>query len=323
MVTGFASNSPSHFLLYFFVIIFSCLAGAKKASALTDEEKMELVRSHFQSELQEEDFFRTDRLLLTATGSMKPVHKAPAVATVITADDIERVGATTLDEVLETVPGLHVVPIPISYFSSGWSIRGIQLGLNPHVLMLVNGIPFKSAYTGDRNQTFKMLVQKISRVEIVRGPGSAVYGADAFAGVINVITKDGQEISGSTFGISAGSFDTYGTWLQHGDFYNGWDLSLTIEAWQTNGDPDRIIAQDRFGSGPPSNTPVELGAWHDMVDLSLGLSKDEWTFNLYGSLQEDYAGAGAIQAITDYDADTKYLLTDLSYSNDDFAEYFD
>ncbi|MCI5122129.1 MAG: Plug domain-containing protein, partial [Candidatus Electrothrix sp. AUS4] len=71
---------------------------------------------------QEEDVYRTDRLLLTATGSLKPVHLAPSVASVITAEDIEKLGATTLDEVLETVPGLHVTP-SFAHLDSIYSIR--------------------------------------------------------------------------------------------------------------------------------------------------------------------------------------------------------
>lgn len=58
----------------------------------------------------EADVYRTDQLLITATGSEKPLHLAPSVASVITAEDIERIGATTLYQILETVPGLHVAP---------------------------------------------------------------------------------------------------------------------------------------------------------------------------------------------------------------------
>jgi iron complex outermembrane receptor protein len=86
-----------------------------------------------------------------ATGTPQPVSKAPAVATIITADDIEITGATELSEVLETVPGLHV-----SRNGSLWlplySIRGILTQNNPEVLLMVNGIPITSGFHGDRGQ---------------------------------------------------------------------------------------------------------------------------------------------------------------------------
>ncbi len=75
-----------------------------------------------------------------ATATPKPLQTVPAVVTVITAADIEAVGATTLDEALETVPGLYVMPSQTNAFSSVWSLRGIHTAMNPHVLLLVNGL---------------------------------------------------------------------------------------------------------------------------------------------------------------------------------------
>ena len=131
-----------------------------------------------KGKLSEEDVYRTDRLLLTATGSLKPVHLAPSVATVITAEDIENIGATSLDEVLETVPGLHVEPSGTAFLSSIWSIRGSHTATNPHALLLINSVPY-TQYNGSRPLMYRMPVAMISRVEVVRGPGSALHGADA------------------------------------------------------------------------------------------------------------------------------------------------
>ena len=193
-----------------FILCIFTLAAAEEESAeqLTDEQKMEEVRGYFESEYQEEDYFRADRLLMSATGSMKPVHKAPSVSSVITAEDIEKMGAVTLDEVLETVPGLHVAPSSWNRLNSTFSIRGIHTGQNPEVLLMLDSIPITDNLSGSRPNFFKISVVNISRIEVIRGPGSAVYGADAFAGTINIITKDGQEIDGVSTGIRAGSFNT-------------------------------------------------------------------------------------------------------------------
>ena len=86
-----------------------------------------------------------------ATGAQQPLRRAPAVATVITAEDIAAIGATDLDQVLETVPGLHVSRSPIAY-TPVYIIRGIGSGgpTNPQVLLLQNGIPMTSMYNGDK-----------------------------------------------------------------------------------------------------------------------------------------------------------------------------
>src|SRR3970282_565838 len=85
-----------------------------------------------------------------ASGSRQPIARAPSVATVVTAVDIEAIGATDLDEVLETVPGLHVSRSPIGY-NPIYTIRGSSTQYNPQVLMLVNGIPITGVIFGNRS----------------------------------------------------------------------------------------------------------------------------------------------------------------------------
>lgn len=179
-----------------------------------------------------------------ATGTKKPLKLAPAIASVITARDIERMGATSLDEVLETVPGFHVGRSRSAWFSPIWSIRCIHTSTNPEVLLLINGVPLTSNYIGNRDFNFRMPVSMISRVEVIRGPGSALYGADAYSGVVNVSTKNADDINGSRAGFRGGSFETYAGWAQHGGRYGGWNVSLGLDWGRSDGDDDRIVERD-------------------------------------------------------------------------------
>lgn len=132
-----------------------------------------------------------------ATGTPKTLQEAPAVASVITAKDLEDMGAQDLDEALETIPGLHVSHDSFQY-ASRYFIRGIVSTYNPQTLVLINGIPQTSLFLGDRGERpaarTGLPIKMIERVEIIRGPGSALYGADAFAGVINIITKNTNDL---------------------------------------------------------------------------------------------------------------------------------
>jgi len=142
-----------------------------------------------------------------ATGTAQPISRAPAVASVITAEHIKQIGATELDQVLETIPGLHVA-VSARGYSPIYTIRGVYSDTNPQVLMLINGIPITNVFAGDRSQVWAgMPVNDIARIEVIRGPGSAVYGADAYAGVINIITKDANDIKGTEIGARGGSFN--------------------------------------------------------------------------------------------------------------------
>ncbi len=290
----------------------------------TTSEETQAFEEMFGKGPQEEDIYRTDRLLLTATGSLKPVYLAPSVASVITKEDIEKMGATTLDEVLQTVPGLHASPSNKNQMNSVFSIRGIQNSLNPHVLIMMNGLPTTYVFTGGRPHGFKLPVSMISRIEVVRGPGSAVFGADAFAGTINIITKDGQEINGTQAGSRYGTFNSSDIWLQNGGQYGGWDVAIGLEWMKSKGDNDRTIDTDlqtNLDAGLGTNASLAPGALNTEYEIFNGnfsLAKDQWTFRLWGWLTNNSAIAdGVTQTLApDSYVNSKQFIADLSYHND-------
>lgn len=262
--------------------------------------------------MAEEDLdmlYADEEMISIATGTYKPIHLAPSVASVITAKDIKVSGARTLDEALETVPGLHVSLDPYRN-GSVYSIRGIHTAWNSQVLLLVNGLPFNEFLTGSRPPLFRLPVDNIARIEVVRGPGSAVFGADAFAGVINVITKEGDDIDGSVVGARTGSFDTQDVWLQHGADYNGWNVGLSLEYSSSDGDGDRIVNSDLqtlldlplasggYGNNSASTAPGTLESRYRLLNTSITAKRDQWNiwFNSW-NLSDAGIGPGVAQAL--------------------------
>jgi outer membrane receptor protein involved in Fe transport len=300
-------------------------AGVPKDTADDDTKKLEELKKMFQSPYGEEDYYRNDRLLVTATGSQLPVHKAPAVASIITAKDIEEMGATTLDDVLETVPGIHVGPSQDSGYRTNYHIRGIYTGLNQQVLLMINGVPVNTLYGGWRQATFRMSTVNISRVEIIRGPGSAVHGADAFAGVINIITKDAHELKNVHGGFRAGSFDTYEAWLQGGGIWMGWEVAASLDYATSQGDKDRIITADQqtafdklFGTHA-SLAPGVMNTRYKNMEANLALRKGHLNFRQRYWANLDKSGpywAGVTNTLsTGNGLDMVSYLADLRYDN--------
>lgn len=262
--------------------------------------------------LEEEDdlalAFGDEDFISIATGSRQPIARAPAVASVITAEEIKAMGARNLDEVLESVPGLHVSMSSLR-FSPIYSIRGIYTDKNPHVLVLMNGVPITQVFQGDRGAQSTLPVHSIQRVEIIRGPGSAIYGADAFAGVINVITKERNDIDGTEFGVRAGSFDTYDAWALTGGNWNGYEITLNLEWNSTNGDDNRIIesdAQTIFDNlilipsslEPVSLAPGQANTRGKRIDTHIDIKKGDWRFHLWNWRQIDLGvGPGLAMAL--------------------------
>lgn len=136
--------------------------------------------------------------------------RAPASVTVVTSDEVRKYGHRTLSDVLRSVRGLYVS------YDRGYSYLGIR-GFNrpgdfgTRVLVLVNGHRvndgiYDSATTGTE---FPLDVDLIDRVEVIRGPGSSVYGNNAFFGVINVVTKEGRDLNGGELSGEAGMWEAY------------------------------------------------------------------------------------------------------------------
>jgi len=255
------------------------------------------------AENAEEDLakmYYSDALISIATGTQKPIHLAPAVASVITAKDIQNMGATTLDEALEMVPGMHVSVSPLKNLNPIYSIRGIGSGFNPQVLLTINGIPVHDNYSGARLNTFRLPVANISRIEVIRGPGSAVHGADAFSGVINVITKSADEINGPRVGARAGSFNSKEGWLQYGGHVDDWRLAFSTEWVKSDGDPNRKVGSDlaTLLGAPSYASAYPLQTRYNILNSRIGLSDDRWDISLSSWLQRDGGlGPGAAQAI--------------------------
>jgi len=231
-----------------------------------------------------------------ATGTKQLLRKAPSTATVITAEDIANMGALTVDEALESVPGLHVSR-STAYLSANYHIRGIVSDYNPEVLMLVNGVPMTSNFVGNRNDMSVALpVENISRIEVIRGPGSAMYGADAFAGTINIITKTGGEINGTSFGVRAGSFRSWDTWFQHGSKQGELEVSGYLKIGETNGHRRTVRADAQttwdalFGTSA-SLAPGSTNTGHNDIDGQFDIGYDKFRLRA-GYTLRDKIGSG-------------------------------
>lgn len=142
---------------------------------------------------------------------------APSVVSVITADDIKRMGARDLRDVLRSVPGFELGVRVFGYPEFG--VRGVITDNTEKVRILLDGTPVNENLEGSGTIVFgDLALENVERIEIIRGPGSALYGTNAFVGVVSIITK-GAPSSGwaSTFVAKAGSFNT-----QEGSFRTGW-----------------------------------------------------------------------------------------------------
>ncbi|WP_349027777.1 TonB-dependent receptor plug domain-containing protein [Methyloglobulus sp.] len=154
-----------------------------------------------------------DSKVVTATRSEQQLTDTAAAAYVISQDDIRRSGATTIPEALRMVPGLHVAQIS----STKWAIsaRGFNGLIADKLLVLMDG---RSLYSPIHKGVFweiqDRVLDDIERIEIIRGPGASVWGANASNGVINIITKHSADTKEGSVTLFGG--DKYGAGLRKG-----------------------------------------------------------------------------------------------------------
>ncbi|MEO7716184.1 MAG: TonB-dependent receptor [Capsulimonas sp.] len=134
-----------------------------------------------------------DFIVFTASKTAQRISDSPAAVTVITAEQIQQSGATTIAELMRSVPGVDVMEGNRS--QANLAIRGFNNPFSNGVLVMIDERPINVDLQGNVFwNTEPLLLSRIARIEVVRGPGSVLYGADAFGGVINIITKTPQEL---------------------------------------------------------------------------------------------------------------------------------
>ena len=262
-----------------------------------------------------------------ATGSQQTLRRAPAVASVITAEDIVAMGATDLDEVLEAVPGVHVNRSANGY-SSLYVIRGVYSQFAPQVLVMQNGIPMTTLFQGNKGNVWGGYpVEHIARIEVIRGPGSALYGADAYSGVINIITKNAADTPGTEVGVRAGSFNTKNTWVQHGGKLGPVDVAAYLRVGSTDGFKSVIAAdaQTRLDRSPlntsASLAPGPVNTGYDAIDANLDLGFEKWRLRGGYKLRQNVGtGAGIASALDPVGrSQSERMTADLSWTDAQFT----
>jgi outer membrane receptor for ferrienterochelin and colicins len=154
-----------------------------------------------------------EHVAVTATGSELPVRRAAVPTQVVTADEIRSRATTDVENALDAVPGLLVQKnTPLTLGASTIHLQGADPA---HVAVLLDGRPFLGGIDGVVDLR-DVPVGNVERVEIVRGPGSALYGSQAMAGVVNFRTRDGGADPSAEVTAAGGSFGRAHLAASHG-----------------------------------------------------------------------------------------------------------
>jgi iron complex outermembrane receptor protein len=176
-------------------------------------------------------------IVYAASRYEQKISDAPASVSIVSADEIRRFGYRTLADILNSVRGFYTT-YDRSYHYLGVRGFGRPGDYNTRILLLVNGHRindniYDSAAIGTE---FLIDVDLIERVEVVRGPGSSMYGTNAVFGVVNIITRQGHDVRGIEASAAVGSYTSREASLRYGkEFSNGAELLVSSLAHNTDG----------------------------------------------------------------------------------------
>ena len=245
--------------------------------------------------------------------------EAPSSITIITSEEIQKYGYQTLADVLRSVSGLYVT-YDRNYDFLGF--RGIELGdFNSRFLVLVDGHRINNNLNdgADIGTAFILDIDLVDRVEIIRGPGSVLYGNNAFFGVINVITRQGRQLNKGEIAGEYGSFNavrgrvTYGTLLT-----NGLELLFSGTIYHSDG-PDELYY--RAYDTPAQNNGIAENLDDDQFASVFG-SADYRGFTLQGGFVHREKGNPTAQYFTTFNDPRLRTTDERSYALLKYAHEF-
>ncbi len=202
-----------------------------------------------------------DVVIVSASKKPEMVSETAAAVYVITQEDIRRSGVTSIPEALRLAPGVHVARIT----ATDWAIniRGLNSQFAQNLLVLIDG---RSVYTHVFSGVFwdiqDTVLEDIERIEVIRGPGAAIWGANAVNGVINIITKKAAQTQGGQAVVLGGSqeqsasvrygdkLDNQADYRAYAKFFNRGDLAdVTTNLDSQTSDPNDAQSSDNWRSG--------------------------------------------------------------------------
>jgi iron complex outermembrane receptor protein len=244
---------------------------------------------------------------VAATKTRVDVARAPVSVIVLTPEDIRRSGATSLGELLRTVPGLDVLESFPSYISV--SARGTSEAFPNNMLVLIDGRRLETQLAGVAFlEESPARLEDIKRIEVVKGPVGALYGTNALAGVISITTFSPGDVPGTLVSVIGGNRDTYqATLRQAGRLDDAWSYKL-VGGYSYSSTWNSLNAAD---TAPP--TALRKG---DALLLLERKFTDEARLEVEAGLSQ--GDLASLTVVTNQTQDYAYPHLRLAYSRDKF-----
>ncbi|MGS2721441.1 TonB-dependent receptor plug domain-containing protein [Paraglaciecola aestuariivivens] len=225
-----------------------------------------------------------------ASRNDKSLTQAPSSVSLFTREDIQRLGLRTLGDLLTRVPGFYSMMDSVEGNLSHMVMRGHSQNYANTLLVLLNGQRINDDYTGGINYLIRYFsIQNASKVEVIRGPGSALYGSNAYSGVVNIITDSLPEWKATVGNLSTAAV-YWSQQLATDDWLFGASMNLYRDAGDTFNDVFDASGLQTTTSDPKQVQQINLSAKSERsrLDFQYLHSKRE-NYYLFRRLRDDVA----------------------------------
>lgn len=292
---AFGSEKDSHILMK--ATILTVLSLIQAGSLYADVRPSDLVMLSLEELMQVP--------VSVATKTSQKIAVAPSTVSLFTREDLERMGVKNLVDLFRQIPGFYSMYNPVEGNQSYLVTRGLAQKYATTLLVLYNGQRLNDDYTGGSTYFTRFLnLSQIDRIEIIRGTGSALYGSNAFSGVVNIITRPDSSIA-----AGIGSHNAKELSVAAGQTGNDWAIWGALSAYEDDGDTFNNIF-DRFGLQTTTSDPRQTS----QLELFLQLGPFAWR-TLYIESQRDnyYLFRRVRDGVTQIELNT--LLSRFDYSD--------
>lgn len=245
--------------LHIFTLLALAIAGGVQAQDSSEQDEL----NQFMNLLEQQTSLATDTRI--------NADFVPGMLSVLSAEQMERRGFRTLWEALASLPGVQATMNETGMRSI--TVRGIGNIFEPSkVKLLLNGKALNASASATTGTLYETPIEQIERVEFIRGPGSAIYGEFAYAGVVNVITRrQGEQYSA---GIESGDGYTFSALYSYAEPGGDFKTSINVAASQSDGE-DISSGIDRSPAGIPSYAPGPINNKRDFVSAILSVESGD------------------------------------------------
>lgn len=220
--------------------------------------------------------------VVTATGSAVSLNEAPSTMSVITSRQIRERGYEQLEDALRDIPGIDLIHTN-GYIPTLIYFRGMYGAENLRALLMIDGIPENNIIGSNDMAGPAYSLHNVERIEVIWGPASALYGANAFGGVINIITKTGADMEGFQYQKGYGTFNTSVDRIRFGVTKDKFDIAIAGSLYSTDG--------PKFTNRDPNYTASYVDKAYSLNAI-IGYSMSKMKFTVGGRIYNTPMGWG-------------------------------